>query len=101
MKPASGDKRYNILIAGRELAELKKFTWSMAEAFGLDRRIRDYQGKRPIGFYRWDLDCPEDVLSMAVDDANEYPRKSGPEYEAMLKLYQRIKQLRRAAYEKS
>jgi hypothetical protein len=56
MKPAPGDKKYSIHITGRELAELKKFTWSMVEAFGLDRRIERYQGKRAIGFYRWDLD---------------------------------------------
>ena len=63
MKPGSGDKQYRILITGRELEELKKFTWSMAEAFGLDRRIEKYQGKRPIGFYRWDLDCLEGKAS--------------------------------------
>ena len=49
----------------------------MAEAFGLDRKIENYQGKRPIGFYRWDLDCLDDVISMAVDDTKEYPDKSG------------------------
>ena len=57
MKPGSRDERYQILITGRELDELKRFTWSMAEAFGLDRRIENYQGKHPIGFYGWDLDC--------------------------------------------
>ena len=25
----------------------------MVEAFGLDRRIEKYQGKRPIGYYSW------------------------------------------------
>ena len=98
MKPESGDKQYRILIAGRELEELKKFTWSMAEAFGLDRRIESYQGKRPIGFYRWDLDCLEDVLDLALDDAEVYPSKSGPGYEAMKQLADRIKQLRAQAY---
>ena len=98
MKPGSGDKQYRILITGRELEELKKFTWSMAEAFGLDRRIESYQGKRPIGFYRWDLDCLEDVLDLALDDAEVYPSKSGPGYEAMKKLADRIKQLRAQAY---
>ena len=45
----------------------------MAEAFGLDRRIDKYRGKRPIGFYRWDMDCLIDVLDIALDDSNEYP----------------------------
>ena len=98
MKPGSGDKQYRILISGRELEELKRFTWSMAEAFGLDRRIESYQGKRPIGFYRWDLDCLEDVIDLALDDDREYPRKSGPSYEAMKQLADRIKQLRTRAY---
>jgi hypothetical protein len=98
MKPGKNDKQYKILIAGQELVELKKFTWSMAEAFGLDRRIEKYQGKRPIGFYPWDLDCLEDVLSMAVDDIREYPDKSGPGYEAIRNLYDRIKQLHKVAY---
>ena len=81
------------------MKELKKFTWSMAEAFGLDRRIEKYQGKRPIGFYRWDLDCLEDVIAMALDDNNEYPDKSGTGYEAIKTLYDRIKQIRKQAYE--
>jgi hypothetical protein len=98
MKPGSGDKQSRILITGRELEELKKFTWSMADAFGLDRRIESYQGKRPIGFYRWDLDCLEDVIGLALDDARAYPSKSGPGYEAMKQLADRIKQLRAQAY---
>ena len=94
MKPGSRDKQYRILITGRELDELKRFTGDMAEAFGLDRRIAAYQGKRPIGFYGWDLDCLEDVTGMALADEAAYPGKSGPGYEAMRTLNERIKQLR-------
>ena len=25
----------------------------MAESFGLDRRIEEYRGRRPLGLYRW------------------------------------------------
>jgi hypothetical protein len=32
---------------------LQRFTIDMAEAFGLDRRIEAYFGKRRIGCYRW------------------------------------------------
>jgi hypothetical protein len=35
----------------------------MAEAFGLDMRIAKLTGKRKIGFYQWDLDCLEAVVS--------------------------------------
>lgn len=99
MKPSPKDIKYKILITGQELIELKKFTWSMVEAFGLDHKIEQYQGKRPIGFYRWDLDCLEDVISMAVDDTKEYPDKSGIGYKAINKLYERIKEIRTHAYE--
>jgi hypothetical protein len=71
----------------------------MAEAFGLDRKIEKYQGKRAIEFYRWDLDCLEDVLAMAVENNREYPDKSSPSYEAIMNLYDRIKRLRKKAYD--
>ena len=98
MKPGSKDKRYPILITGPELEELKKFTYLMAEAFGLDRQIENYQGKRPIGFYRWDLDCLVDVTDSALADAKEYPDKSGPGYAAMKQLCDRLKRLSEEAY---
>lgn len=98
MKPGSGDMKYTIHITGRELQELKKFTWHMVEAFGLDRRIEKYQGKRAIGFYRWDLDCLEDVTALALGDEREYPHQSGPGYKAMQRLHERIKALREKAY---
>jgi len=98
MKPGSQDKRYSIRITGHELDELKKFTWHMAEAFGLDRRIENYQGRRAIGFYRWDLDCLQDVIEMALQDEREYPDRSGQSYEAMKNLYDRVKALSDLAY---
>lgn len=52
MKPGSRDIKVKMLITGEELDELQGHTWSMAEAFGLDRRIDRYGGKRPIAFYR-------------------------------------------------
>jgi hypothetical protein len=39
----------------------------LAESFGLDRRIERYQGKRPLGLYRWDLECLLDSLSMVLE----------------------------------
>lgn len=98
MKPGKKDKPFAILITGRELEELKKLSGHMIEAYGLDRRVEKYQGKRPIGFYRWDLDCLEDVTEFALMDPREYPEASGPGYEAMQHLCERIKQLRAKAY---
>lgn len=68
MKPGSNDKKYYILITGQELVELKKYTWVMVEAFGMDRKIERYQGTKPIGFWRWDLDCLEAVLNGVLKD---------------------------------
>jgi hypothetical protein len=50
MKPGPNDRKVAMLITGDELGELKHFTVDMAEAFGLDRRIEKYSGKRPITF---------------------------------------------------
>ncbi len=91
MKPGSRDIKVNMLITGEELEELQKHTWSMAEAFGLDRRIEQYKGKRPIGFYRWDMDCLIDALSMALDDSEEYPDHKSSGYAALKNLWARLK----------
>jgi len=91
MKPGSKDKKIKILISGKELSEIQRHTCSMAEAFGLDRRIENYQGKCPIGFYSWDLDCLIDVIDIVLDDPGNYPDKSSEEYKALKKLQDRLK----------
>jgi len=83
MKPGSRDKKYKILITGMELEELQKQSWQMCEAFGLDRRIDNYKGKRHIGLYRWDIECLVEVVSSVIDDPKEYPDKNTEEYRAM------------------
>lgn len=98
MKPGSKDRPYKILITGQELIELKKVGETIFEAFGLERRIEKYKGKRPIGFYRWDMDGLEDGIADALKDPKEYPEKAGLEYEALANLYERIKKLRAQAY---
>jgi len=91
MKPGSKDKKIQILISGKELSELKRHTWSMAEAFGLDRRIENYQGKRPIGLFRWDFECLIDVIDIALDDPRDYPDRSSTGYNTLKKLHNRLK----------
>ncbi|MGC8625646.1 MAG: hypothetical protein ACP5VQ_10350 [Phycisphaerae bacterium] len=73
------------------MQELKKLTWSMAEAFGLDRKIEKYAGTRPITLYRWDIECLMDVTSMALDDPEAYPDKSAQEYQALARLDARLR----------
>ena len=90
MKPAPGDIKLMILITGEELDELKRFTIDMAEAYGLDRRIEAYTGKRAIGFYRWDLDCLSAVIDNALKDAREYPDKASSSYAALKRLQAKL-----------
>lgn len=91
MKPGSKDIKVNMLITGRELKELQRHIGAMCEAFGLDRRIKEYKGKKPISFYRWDLECLIDVLSGALDDSKEYPKRDSSGYIASKNLYERLK----------
>ncbi len=52
----------------------------MAESFGLDRRIANYQGVRLIGLWRWDIECLVDVIDSVFDDPEYYPTKGGTEH---------------------
>lgn len=99
IKPGKGDIKVDIIITGKELEELKKYTWSMAESFGLDDRIEKYKGQRPLGLYRWDFECLIDVLSMALDDPDKYPSKDSPEYHSLNDLYSKLKDLYEKTYD--
>jgi hypothetical protein len=63
----------------------------MAEAYGLDRRIEYYQGKRPIGFYCWDLDCLL-CLENTLNDERVYPDKNTCGYKALEGLLKRLRE---------
>jgi hypothetical protein len=90
IKPGSKDEKVSLLIAGEELTELKRITWLMSESLGLDTRIENYQGKRPIGFYSWDLECLLDVIDHASKDNKEYPDKTTSGYNALTQLFGRL-----------
>ena len=91
MKPGRRDIRHKVLITGDELRELKRHTGSMAEAFGLDRKIEAYQGTRPITLYRWDLECLMDVIECEQADKREYPDNTASEYLALKRLGDRLR----------
>jgi len=95
-RPGSRDKKLHFLITGEELNELKRHAELLTEAFGLDRRIENYQGKRPIGFYSWDLDCIL-CLEDTLNDDREYPDKNASGYKALEMLLGRL----RAEYDKN
>ena len=90
IEPGSRDKNVSVLISGQELLELQRFTWMMSEAFGLDRRIENYQGKRPIGLYSWDFECLLSVLDSAVKRKEEYPDKNAPGWNEINDLFSRL-----------
>ena len=77
-----------MLIKGAELRVLKEL--SLPESFGLERRVERYQGKRPIGLYRWDLECLLDTLSLEMTDRPLHPRPRRRDLAALLSLYDRL-----------
>jgi hypothetical protein len=90
MRPGKRDHKHSILITGAELQELQRHSYMMAESFGLDNRIDRYKGKRPIGLYRWDLECLLAVIEATLADKDEHPSQDSPEYQALSSLNQRL-----------
>ncbi len=100
MKPGKNDRHHDILITGIELKELKRHTARMAESYGLDGRIERYKGKRPLGLYRWDLECLLDVMETALADREDYPSPESPTYLALKALNARLQAAYDEAYRK-
>jgi hypothetical protein len=103
MKPGSGDYRHKLVISGDELRELQRHTYMMAEAFGLDRRIENYKGTRPITLYRWDLECLLDVIDLVIRDKDKRDstgrrRLPVPDVPILTKLKERLQREHDAVY---
>jgi len=96
LKPGKYDRRHQVLIRGAELRELKEL--SLAESFGLERRVEKYQGKRPISLYRWDLECLLDTLSLEMTDRSWHPRLHRRDLAVLQSLYDRLRKEYDAAY---
>ena len=92
MKPGKYDRKHPFLIAGAELREWKRHTEDLPQSFGLHHRLQRYQGTRPIALYRWDLEYLLDVLSVALDDRNQYPSPQSKAYLALKAVHDRFKQ---------
>ena len=69
MKAGKNDKKAHLHLTAEELDFLQDNTWQMAESFGLDTRIGNLTGRRPVGFYSWDLECLEEVTESARPNA--------------------------------
>jgi ribosomal 50S subunit-associated protein YjgA (DUF615 family) len=96
--PGRRDRKVSILITGMELDELQRFDWVLAESFGLDRRIANYRGMRPIGLWRWDIECLVDAINSVLDDLEYYPTQDTPEYLAIKTLRDRLQAEEDALY---
>jgi hypothetical protein len=77
------------MISGVELRELKLLP--LPESFGLERRLQRYEGKRPIGLYRWDLECLLETLSLEVADRPQHPRLRRRDIDALKSLHDRLR----------
>jgi hypothetical protein len=71
---------------------------AMPESFGLEGRIERYEGKRPIGLYRWDLKCLLDTLSLELSDRPQHPRLRGRDIDALKSLHDRLRKEYDAVY---
>jgi hypothetical protein len=91
MKPGPGDIRHKLRITGDELRELKRHASSIAEAFGLDRKIERYKGTRPLTLFRWDLECLMDLIECELGAPSEYPDQTAPEYLALKRLGEQLR----------
>jgi hypothetical protein len=54
------------------------------EAFGLDTKIGNDTGARPISLYRWDLECHPDAIDVALEE--DYPDKGAHDFPALNQL---------------
>jgi len=98
MKPASGERKRDILINGLELNELHRFDWLMAESYGLECRIANYKGTRSIGLWRWDIDCLVETIESVLDDPEFYRSHKTPGYLAIKALRDRLEIEGKALY---
>ena len=82
--------RRQVLITGDELAELKKYTIYFAECPGLDRRLANDKGKRPLGLDQRDLRCLTSIITLLLHNPNHYPNPKAPECKLMQQLLARL-----------
>lgn len=96
MKPGKKDRKHQVLINGAELRKLKSL--ALPESFGLERRVERYEGKRPIGLYRWDLECLLATLSLELEGRFSHPRLRRKDIPALRSLHDRLQREYDSAY---
>jgi hypothetical protein len=90
MKPGKNDIKTNLLIQGDELGAIQDVCYVFTECFGLDTRIANYKGKRPLGLYQWDYECLMAGLDYIVNNERGGEGKSQKELKLLQKLLERI-----------
>ncbi|EIJ35366.1 hypothetical protein [Thiothrix nivea] len=98
MKPGKRDVKVNVLIQGDELDALQDISGYFTECFGLDDRIYNYKGVRPLGLYSWDFDCLIAGIEDALESTSPYLKLSPTAVRALSDLLIRIKALDAEAY---
>ena len=88
MQSGKYDRKHQILISGVELRELKLL--ALPESFGLEGRLQRYEGKRPIGLYRWDLEGLLATLSLEMEARPQQPRLRRKAIDALKSLHDRL-----------
>lgn len=98
MKPGKRDIKTNLLIQGDELAALQDISYCFTECFGLDTRIINYKGVRPLGLYSWDFECLIAGIESIFMDEKTKNALSPDTAKALTDLLTRIKAIDAAVY---
>ena len=73
MSRTATDKTWRVIVEGSELVELKRYAHQIPECPGLDRRIRRYDGNKPLVISLEELDWLVAVLDAVLHDPRGYP----------------------------
>jgi hypothetical protein len=99
MKPGKNDIKTNLLIQGDELDAIQNICYAFTESFGLDSRIANYKGKRPLGLYQWDYECLISGLDYMVNNEKGKQGISNNDLELLQKLLERITNIYKNTYD--
>jgi hypothetical protein len=99
MKPGKNDIKTNLIIQGDELYAIQDVCYIFTECFGLDSRIANYKGKRPLGLYQWDFECLISGLDYIVNNEKGKQRVSSEDLEILRNLLVRVNEIYKNIYD--
>lgn len=93
-----GSDTWYVRFTEEEYDELIWNACCLHECFGLDRRIANYKGVKPIGLEAWEIEALYEVYRTILEDVTaighkEYANKKSPEYQALLSLVTKLQVL--------